>query len=151
MFDIGGWEFLLIVALGIIIIGPKELPHVLRNIMVWVRKARGLAREFQSGIDDIVQEAEFEQIRQDVMSGSDPSGALSDLKHELDQTLDPDGDVEQAFSIEDKTDWFSDHDEQDELELDDVEADQDGQSENSIGLPEPTEADAPSDDDKTGA
>lgn len=105
MFDIGGWEFMFIIILGIVIIGPKELPGALRNITLWIRKARGLAREFQSGIDDIVQEAEFEQIRQDVMEGSDPTGSIADFKNDINQALDPDGKIEGALSDE----WYSDH------------------------------------------
>lgn len=138
MFDIGGWEFMLIVILGIVVIGPKELPGALRNITIWIRKARGLAREFQSGIDDIVQEAEFEKIRQDVMDGADPTGSIYDIKDEMKQALDPDGDIEQSFSMEDSNDWFSDHD---EIE-DDPDAD-----DNSIALP----TEMPSKDDKSGA
>ena len=109
MFDIGGWEFMLIIILGIVIIGPKELPGALRNITLWIRKARGLAREFQSGIDDIVQEAEFEQIRQDVMEGSDPTGSIADLKDDINQAIDPDGEIEGALSLDDSDEWYSDH------------------------------------------
>ncbi len=109
MFDIGGWEFMLIIILGIVIIGPKELPGALRNITLWIRKARGLAREFQSGIDDIVQEAEFEQIRQDVMEGSDPTGSIADFKNDINQALDPDGKIEGALSLDDSDEWYSDH------------------------------------------
>ncbi len=109
MFDIGGWEFMLIIILGIVIIGPKELPGALRNITLWIRKARGLAREFQSGIDDIVQEAEFEQIRQDVMEGSDPTGSIADFKDDINQALDPDGEIEGALSLDDSDEWYSDH------------------------------------------
>ena len=109
MFDIGGWEFMLIIILGIVIIGPKELPGALRNITLWIRKARGLAREFQSGIDDIVQEAEFEQIRQDVMEGSDPTGSIADFKDDINQAIDPDGEIEGALSLADSDEWYSDH------------------------------------------
>jgi sec-independent protein translocase protein TatB len=138
MFDIGGWEFMLIVILGIVIIGPKELPGALRNITIWIRRARGLAREFQSGIDDIVQEAEFDKIRQDVMDGADPTGSIADIKDEMKQALDPEGEIEQSFSMEDTNDWFSDHDEiEDDLDED----------ENSIALP----TDVPAKDDKSDA
>ena len=55
MFDIGGWEFLIIGIVAIVIIGPKDLPGLIRSVVGWVRKARELAREFQSGIDDLAQ------------------------------------------------------------------------------------------------
>lgn len=154
MFDIGGWEFMLIVILGIVIIGPKELPAALRNITLWIRKARGLAREFQSGIDDIVQEAEFDKIRQDVMDGADPTGSMSDIQDEIKQAMDPDSEIEQSFSMEDTDDWFSDHDDQD-IDL----SDDPDEEENSIALPgsmeiDPTSGPSPdspsSDDDKSG-
>lgn len=152
MFDIGGWEFMLIIILGIVIIGPKELPNALRNITMWIRRARGLAREFQSGIDDIVQEAEFEKIRQDVMDGADPTGTIGNIKDDINQALDPDGDIEETFSMDDTDNWFSDHDEQD----DDPDATDDEESdngENTIALPtpdptEPPPSDEPSSDDK---
>jgi len=113
MFDIGGWEFMLIIILGIVIIGPTELPNALRNITMWIRRARGLAREFQSGIDDIVQEAEFEKIRQDVMDEADPTGMIGDIKSNINQALDPDGEINETFSLDDTDNWFSDHEEQD--------------------------------------
>jgi len=40
MLDIGGWEFLLIAILGIMIIGPKELPGAIRTVSMFVRRAR---------------------------------------------------------------------------------------------------------------
>ena len=161
MFDIGGLEFMLIIILGIVIVGPKELPNALRNITMWIRKARGLAREFQSGIDDIVQEAEFEKIRQDVMEGGDPTGMIGDFKDDINQALDPDGKIEETFSMDDRDNWFSDHDEQDddpddgsdeEVDGDDDEADS---GENTIALPNPEpdsdSAEPPPSDDKSKA
>ena len=56
MFDIGGWEFLLIAILGIIIIGPKELPGAIRTVSTFVRRARELARDFQSGLEDVARD-----------------------------------------------------------------------------------------------
>lgn len=144
MFDIGGWEFMLIVILGIVIIGPKELPGALRNITLWIRKARGLAREFQSGIDDIVQEAEFEKIREEVMEGSDPTGSISGIKDEISQAIDPDGDLEKSISGDDAEDWFSDHG---DLE------DDPGEEDHAMELPNQSETDASidaqSNDDKS--
>ena len=58
MFDIGGWEFLVIAILAIIVIGPKDLPATVRIVSQWARKARGLAREFQSGLDEMAREAD---------------------------------------------------------------------------------------------
>ena len=150
MFDIGGWEFMLIIILGIVIIGPKELPGALRNITLWIRKARGLAREFQSGIDDIVQEAEFEQIRQDVMEGSDPTGSIADFKDDINQALDPDGEIEGALSLDDSDEWYSDHEDfNDDPDAEEVAIEASEPVE--IEVETASEGDVPPDDGKSGA
>ena len=150
MFDIGGWEFMLIIILGIVIIGPKELPGALRNITLWIRKARGLAREFQSGIDDIVQEAEFEQIRQDVMEGSDPTGSIADYKDDINQALDPDGEIEGALSLDDSDEWYSDHEDfNDDPDAEEVAIEASEPVE--IEVETASEGDVPPDDGKSGA
>ena len=65
MFDIGGWEFLLIIVLALLIIGPKDLPLAIRTITQWIRKARSLAQEFQYNLDDIVTQAEIDKVKTD--------------------------------------------------------------------------------------
>ncbi|MEL6279302.1 MAG: Sec-independent protein translocase protein TatB [Pseudomonadota bacterium] len=63
MFDIGGWEILLLAALALIVVGPKDLPSLVRNVGRWVAKARGLAREFQQGMEEAARDAELDDIR----------------------------------------------------------------------------------------
>jgi sec-independent protein translocase protein TatB len=64
MFDIAWSELLLIGAVALIFIGPKELPGLLVNIGRWVRRARSMASEFQSSLDQAVREAEVDQLKQ---------------------------------------------------------------------------------------
>ncbi len=64
MFDIAWSELLLIGAVALIFIGPKELPGMLVNIGRWVRRARSIASEFQSSLDQAVREAEVDQLKQ---------------------------------------------------------------------------------------
>ncbi|GFZ79080.1 hypothetical protein GCM10011497_03900 [Elstera cyanobacteriorum] len=64
MFDIAWSELLLIGAVALIFIGPKELPGLLVNIGRWVRRARSLASEFQSSLDQAVREAEVDALKQ---------------------------------------------------------------------------------------
>jgi len=51
MIDIAWSEFLFIALLALILIGPKELPSVLRNIGLWVGKARAFAKDFSAQLD----------------------------------------------------------------------------------------------------
>lgn len=64
MLDIGGWELLVIAAVALIVVGPKELPGLVRNVGRWVAKARNMAREFQAGMEAAAKEAELDEIRQ---------------------------------------------------------------------------------------
>lgn len=52
IFDIGWIEILVVAVMAIIVVGPKDLPRMMRIVGQWVGKARGLAREFQKSIDE---------------------------------------------------------------------------------------------------
>src|SRR6185437_1492951 len=51
LFDIGWPELLLIGAVALVVIGPKDLPRALRIAGYWVRRARSMSREFQNSVD----------------------------------------------------------------------------------------------------
>lgn len=62
MFDVAPTEFLLVAVVALLVIGPKDLPRVMRSVGNWVGKARNLARQFRSGFDSMVREAELEEM-----------------------------------------------------------------------------------------
>ncbi|URW76901.1 Sec-independent protein translocase protein TatB [Sphingomonas donggukensis] len=59
MFDVAPTELLLVAIVALLVIGPKDLPRALRFVGHWVGKARGVARQFRSGFDSMVREAEM--------------------------------------------------------------------------------------------
>lgn len=59
MFDIGWTEMAVVAVILVLVIGPKEIPEVLRSMGRFARKARSFAREFRSSIDDIVREVDL--------------------------------------------------------------------------------------------
>lgn len=63
MLDVGFQELALIAVVALIVIGPKDLPRVLRQVGQWVAKARGMARHVRSGFDTMVREAELEEMQ----------------------------------------------------------------------------------------
>ncbi|WP_100085358.1 Sec-independent protein translocase protein TatB, partial [Nitrospirillum viridazoti] len=63
MFDIAWSELALIGVVALVVIGPKDLPVALYTAGKWMRKARLLARDFQSHLDDMVRQAELEDLR----------------------------------------------------------------------------------------
>jgi sec-independent protein translocase protein TatB len=80
MFDFGiGYTELFVVALvAIIVIGPKDLPRVLRAVGKTVGKMRGMAREFQGHLDSAMKEAGLEDVKKEFQGLK--SMATSDVK-----------------------------------------------------------------------
>ena len=62
MFDIAPTELLLVAFVALVVIGPKDLPKAMRVVGYWVGRARGVARQFRSGFDAMVREAELEEM-----------------------------------------------------------------------------------------
>ena len=79
MLDIGFPEFLLISFVLLIVVGPKDLPKVLRSISSFVRKIKSMATQFHSGIDDLANEAEISDLRNQVQKLDDKSIMNSEI------------------------------------------------------------------------
>ena len=62
MFDVAPTELLLVALVALLVIGPKDLPRAMRFVGNWVGKARGMARHFRSGIDEMVRQSELEEM-----------------------------------------------------------------------------------------
>lgn len=62
MLDFNAPEFLVVAIVALIVIGPKDLPKALRLLGKWVGKARGVARQFRSGFDNMIRESELAEM-----------------------------------------------------------------------------------------
>ena len=62
MFDVAPSEFMLIAIIALLVIGPKDLPKVMRVVGNLLGKARAVAGQFRSGFDNMVREAELEEM-----------------------------------------------------------------------------------------
>ncbi|CAN5201819.1 hypothetical protein BH09PSE3_BH09PSE3_01740 [soil metagenome] len=62
MLDIAPSELLAVAVIALLVIGPKDLPRVMRVVGQWVGKARAMARHFRSGFDNMIREAELEDM-----------------------------------------------------------------------------------------
>ena len=62
MFGIDSGELLIIAVVALVVIGPKDLPRVMRSIGKWVGQARGMAKHFRGGLDTMMREAELEEM-----------------------------------------------------------------------------------------
>ena len=62
MFGVDSSELAVVAILALIFIGPKDLPKVMRTVGYWVGRMRGMARHFTAGIENMVREAELEEM-----------------------------------------------------------------------------------------
>ncbi len=92
MFDIGWTEMFIVIVVALIVIGPKDLPLALRTVGKWVGKVRAVGRDFQKALDDVVREAELDEVKKQV-----ESVAKLDIKKEIENTVDPTGSMKESL------------------------------------------------------
>ena len=63
MFGIDSSELLLIAVVALVVIGPKELPSLLRTWGKWMAQMRGMASEFRGHVDEMVRQSELDQVK----------------------------------------------------------------------------------------
>jgi len=62
MFGIDSGELLIIAVVALVVIGPKDLPRVMRTLGGFIGHARGMARHFRAGLDTMIRETELEEM-----------------------------------------------------------------------------------------
>lgn len=92
MLDLSWQELFLIGVVALIVIGPKDMPQVMRSVAGFVRKARGLSREFQNGMAQMMREAELDDLRRKL----DEAGRV-DLGQTVKDAVDPTGSLSEDF------------------------------------------------------
>jgi sec-independent protein translocase protein TatB len=86
MFDIGWSELLVIGIVALVVIGPKELPGVLRSVGFWIGKARRMAGEFQSQFQEAMREAEVADLKKEfdeLASGNVLTSTVKDVEEAM--------------------------------------------------------------------
>jgi sec-independent protein translocase protein TatB len=68
MFDIGWSELLVIAIVAIVVVGPRELPKLMRNFGYYAGKVRKAAAEFRRQFDDAMREAELDEVKKAIES-----------------------------------------------------------------------------------
>ena len=92
LFDLSMTELMLIGVVALVVIGPKDLPQALRVAGYWVRKARTLSREFHSSVEQMIREAELDEMRQELKKATE-----IDLEKEFHHTIDPTGSLAESL------------------------------------------------------
>ena len=89
MFDIGWPEFVVLLVVALLVLGPRDLPKALYQVGKWVKAARKVTREFQRHVDDMVRESELEDVKKGVQAARG-----FNVKKQVENLIDPDGDLD---------------------------------------------------------
>ncbi len=106
MFDIGWSEMLVIVALAVVVVGPRDIPKVVRTVGQWIGKARSLARDFQGSLEDMAREAELDELKKTVTEATN-----FDVKKQIEQAIDPTGSLDGALDFPSPNEMLERHSE----------------------------------------
>jgi sec-independent protein translocase protein TatB len=101
MFDLSWGEMGIIAVVALVVLGPKELPNALRTMSMLMKNARKLAGEFQSGVNEIIREADLEDARKKLQEVQ--SLNKNQIKNAIEKAVDPTGEVKTALSEVDPT------------------------------------------------
>ena len=78
MFDLGWGKIIIIAVIALVVIGPKELPAVLRTVGQWMGKIRRMAAEFQGQFQEAMREAEMADLKKSIDSITEATRGISD-------------------------------------------------------------------------
>ncbi|MFC0632485.1 Sec-independent protein translocase protein TatB [Brevundimonas balnearis] len=108
---IGGFEILVIGLVALIVVGPKDLPLLMRRVGQFMARARAMASEFRASFDEMARQSELDDLRKEVEAlrrgqgmvplGAEAEAAFRDIRSDLQRPLDapqpllttPEGDV----------------------------------------------------------
>ena len=101
MFDLSFAHMAIIVVVALLVLGPKELPNALRTVSALMKNARKLAGEFQSGVNEIIREADLEDARKQLAEVQ--SLNKNQIQAAIEKAVDPTGEVKAALKIDEDT------------------------------------------------
>ncbi|HET8726638.1 MAG TPA: Sec-independent protein translocase protein TatB, partial [Alphaproteobacteria bacterium] len=102
MLDIGWSELALIAVVALMVIGPKDLPRALYTLGKWTRAARKVTREFQKHVDDMMREADLEDVRKNLKQVQ-----AVNVKKQIQDTIDPKGEIKSALDPTENSDTIA--------------------------------------------
>src|ERR1700761_2999894 len=101
MFGFSWSEILIIGTIALIVIGPNDLPRAMKTAARWMSAGRKLAREFQSHVDDLVREAELDELREQARKL-----AMTPLSEHIENAVDPDKEIAKGLAAPDNLHEF---------------------------------------------
>ena len=86
--DLSPAHILIVVVVALIVVGPKDLPKMLRKLGQFMGKMRGMANEFRASFDEMARQSELDELRKEVQAMRDAANAETEkIAHETDFTV----------------------------------------------------------------
>lgn len=95
MLDLAWTEIALILLVALVVIGPKDLPHAIKGIAEFIRKARRMAGEFQVHVDEMMRETKLDEVKRQI---DEVRQGAFDMKRQFEEELDRDREIAKSFS-----------------------------------------------------
>jgi sec-independent protein translocase protein TatB len=89
MFDLSWSHILLVLIVALVVVGPKDLPRLMRTAGQWMGKARHMANEFRKSFDDMARQSELDELRAEIESLR-AERPLAGIEHDLHRPILPD-------------------------------------------------------------
>lgn len=99
---IGSVELLVVILVAFLVVGPRDLPRLMRRAGEWMRRVRVMAAEFQHNLDVVVKEADLEDLKKDVVAIRNEA---REMKNSIQNPIDAamkEGKAAKPGAIEDK-------------------------------------------------
>lgn len=95
MLGVGWPELMVIAVVTVLVVGPKELPRVLRTVTQLMGRAREMAADFQSGMDQLARESDLDDLRKEAQK---LEKSTTDMTTDFDKSLDGDNAIAGMFT-----------------------------------------------------
>jgi sec-independent protein translocase protein TatB len=88
MFDLSWSHILIVLIVALVVVGPKDLPKLMRIVGRWVGKARAMADQFRKSFDEMARQSELDELRQEI-EALRSQRPLADIQNTLHQSILP--------------------------------------------------------------
>jgi sec-independent protein translocase protein TatB len=89
MLDFSWSHILLLLIVALVVVGPKDLPRLMRIVGQWMGKARAMADQFKKSFDDMARQSELDELRKEI-ENLRHERPLADIERQMHQSIIPD-------------------------------------------------------------
>ena len=88
MFDFSWSHILIVLIVALVVVGPKDLPKLMRIVGHWLGKARAMADQFRKSLDEMARQSELDELRQEIVALR-ADRPLADIQNTLHRSIPP--------------------------------------------------------------